>query len=445
MAGDTVDTLTAKVQKATAAQKDWAKVPLNKRIEHIRKFGKLLKDKSKELVDATLSETGKPITQCHEELTATASRVEWFCDNVTQATQTQLIHEVKGHLTESISYEPLGVVANISSWSYPYFLATSVHIPALLCGNAVIYKPSELALKTGEKISNLYKEAGLPENLVTPVYGSSMIGSEILKIPFNAIIVHATYQNGQRIALGATKNLTNLQLHLSAKDSAYVHQDVDPKIAAQSLAMGAFYNAGQGCAAVQRIYVHTDVYDSFLENFLAKVRTFKVGDPKDKDTFIGPLTKDAQLNIIEAHLKNAKEQGARVIYGGERPEQLDGYFISPAVVVDTNHTMSIMKQETVGPAVGIQKVSDSTEALSLMKDSEFGLTASVFSKDFGVAKEILSDLSVGTAYWNCCEKASVRLPWSGRKHSGVGATLGIQGIRSFVNPKAWHKVYDKMK
>jgi acyl-CoA reductase-like NAD-dependent aldehyde dehydrogenase len=208
---------------------------------------------------------------------------------------------------------------------------------------------------------------------------------------------------------------------------------------AGSAVEGVFYNNGQSCCAVKRIYVHKKVYSDFTKNFLEELKKWKVGDPTDKDTMIGPVSRKEHLNYLHELVKDAVARGAALqtpLAISEKKQT--GYFFTPAVLLNANHSMRIMKEEAFGPVIGIQKVKDDHEAAALMQETEYGLTASVYSKDKQRAEKLLSRMNTGTAYWNCCDRVSPYLPWSGRKHSGLGATLSHLGIRAFAKPKGWH-------
>jgi acyl-CoA reductase-like NAD-dependent aldehyde dehydrogenase len=231
--------------------------------------------------------------------------------------------------------------------------------------------------------------------------------------------------------------MIRLQLELGGKDPAYVCEDVDVAAAAASLADGAMYNTGQSCCSVERIYVHRNVHDAFVEAFVGEVNGFRIGDPTDEASYIGPLTRAPQLDVLQAQVSDAKARGARLLTGGRRLDP-PGHWFEPTVFSHVDHTMSLMREESFGPVIGIQKVADDDEAVRLMNDTEYGLTAAVYTRDAARAERILARLDAGSVYWNCCDRVSPRLPWSGLKHSGIGLTLSTYGIETFTRPKAWH-------
>ena len=435
---DTAESIAAKFKAARAAQPAWAAVPLPERIGRLHRFRDGLVEQKEKLARVLTAETGKPIRQSWAELDAMPERIDYFLEMVAGVMRDETVHadRAKG-LEERVAYEPLGVVANISAWNYPYFVGSNVFVPALLTGNAVLYKPSELASLTGLVIADLLRAAGIPADVFTPVIGGGPAAAELLTHPLDGVFFTGSHATGRKVAEAAGRGLMRMQLELGGKDPVYVCDDVDIRHAAPSVAVGAFYNAGQSCCAVERVYVHERIHDAFVDAFLQDVRAFVVGDPTDEATFIGPVTRPAQLAVLEAQVEDARSKGARVLLGGHRREGPGSWF-EPTVVVGVDHRMDLMREESFGPVIGIQKVSGDDEALALMNDTRYGLTAGVYSQDELRARRILSAVRSGSVYWNCCDRVSPRLPWSGRGHSGIGATLGLDGIRAFLQPKAWH-------
>jgi acyl-CoA reductase-like NAD-dependent aldehyde dehydrogenase len=344
-------------------------------------------------------------------------------------------------MREVIVHEPLGVVVNISAWNYPWFVGTNVFVPALLAGNAVVYKPSELATLTGLAIGRLLHAAGVPDDAFVVAVGRGQLGAALLAQPIDGVFFTGSYATGRRIAEAVAPTLAKVQLELGGKDPVYVADDVDVAAAAAGLADGAFYNAGQSCCSVERIYVHRAVHDAFVEAFVAEVEGFALGDPTDETTYLGPLTRPQQAEVLDAQVAEAVASGASVRTGGEavRPAGPDGgTWFRPTVVTGVTNDLAIMREESFGPVIGIAAVAGDDEAVALMNDTEYGLTAGVYSTDEDRARALLARLDAGSAYWNCCDRVSPRLPWTGRHHSGIGSTLSTYGILAFTQPKAYH-------
>ncbi|UZR93303.1 aldehyde dehydrogenase family protein [Chondrinema litorale] len=418
-------------------QKIWNDTSLDDRIAIIQKFGELVKESIDELATLLTSEMGKPVNQAKNEINGAHGRIEYFLNNI----KKWLAEEwtvTEGATKEKIVYEPLGIIANISAWNYPYNVGYNVFIPALLSGNAVFYKPSEYTSLTGLKIAELLYKAGVPENVFKTVTGGKATGEALLKLPLQGYYFTGSYLTGQKIASEIAPKMVPLQMELGGKDPLYVADDVkDIAFSAAQAVEGKFYNSGQSCCAVERIYVHEKIYDAFVKAFVKETEMLRVGDPTREDTDMGPVARKEQLNFLLFQVNDALDKGAKLLTGDESLES-KGYFFEPTVLTDVNHDMSLMVDETFGPLVGIQKVESDEEAIALMNETSYGLTAAVFSSDEERASNILSKVNAGTTYWNCCDRVSPTSPWSGRKNSGIGSTLSYQGIRAFVQPKAYH-------
>ena len=435
---DTRKTLAAKYAAARKAQPEWARVPLAQKLAAIRRFRKLVGRRTEELARLLTLEVGKPITQSRNELKGLLPRIDFFLAETNRTLKpATVLRDRKQGLTERITAEPLGVIANISAWNYPYFVGSNVFLPALLAGNAVLYKPSEFCPGTGLAIAELLHASGVPAEIFTTLVGPGELGAALLEQPIDGVFFTGSYRTGRAIAAAVAGRMIKVQLELGGKDPVYVAPDVDLPRVAEALADGAFYNTGQSCCSVERIYVHRSVFDRFVESFVTAVRGFKVGDPSRDSTYIGPLTRRPQLRVLEAQVADAKRKGARVLVGGRRLPGA-GNFFAPTVLVDVDHRMAVVREESFGPIIGLMPVQDDDHAVRLMNDTEYGLTAGIYTRSARRAERVLAQLDAGSAYWNCCDRVSPRLPWSGRKHSGIGLTLSRYGIETFTQPKAWH-------
>ncbi len=433
---DTADSVAAKAQQARAAQPGWAATPLAERMACMARFRAAVEAQTEALAATLTAEVGKPITQSRNELNGLLVRIDFFLDQVQPSTATQTVFSEAG-MTERISHPPLGVVANISAWNYPYFVGGNVFVPALLTGNAVLYKPSEFATLSGQHIARLLHESAVPKDVFALVVGDGGVGAAVMSQPIDGLFFTGSHATGVRIAAALGPRLVKLQLELGGKDPTYVCEDANVQLAAESLADGAMYNSGQSCCSVERIYVHERIHDAFVEAFVATVRGFKLGDPMHADTTIGAITREPQLAVLQAQVADALARGAKLHVGGQRLHPPGNWF-QPTVLTEVNHRMELMREESFGPIIGIQKVTGDDEALALMNDTRYGLTAGVFTPDEARASAILSRVNAGSVYWNCCDRVSPRLPWSGVGDSGVGLTLSTYGIQTFTRPKAWH-------
>ncbi len=433
---DNQESVSDKLNLLRAGQKKWAALPVEDRLSCIVRFGDLVQENIKRLAEIMTAETGKPLQQSINEIRGAQNRVEHLKLNAEKWLASEIMHE--GDTSEKIVYEPLGVIGNISAWNFPYNVGYNVFLYALVSGNAVLYKPSEFASMTGLEIRDLLWKSGVPQDVFECVIGEGNVGGMLLEADLDGYFFTGSYKTGKYIAEKVASKLVPVQLELGGKDPLYVMDDVaDVEQAAINAAEGAFYNNGQSCCAIERIYVHEDIYDGFLKAFVQEVKGYKLGDPMLEDTFIGSLTRLPQRDILLDQIKDATSKGAELLAGGNAPER-KGYFMEPTVLANVNHNMKVMMEESFGPVIGIQKVSNDEEALELMQDTEYGLTAAVFSSDQQRAEKVLSNLNTGTVYWNCCDRVSPNVPWSGRKNSGLGSTLSFMGIRAFVQPKAYH-------
>lgn len=434
---DTQSTIEKKFQSLRTAQKDWQKVSLQDRIAIIREFSSLLEKNIESLAATLTSEMGKPLQQSRNEVNGARARIKWLSDNAEKYLSEEIMSQADG-MEEKIAYEPLGVICNISAWNYPYLVGVNVFVPALLAGNAVMYKPSEYSTLTGLEIERLLKQAGVPSSIFHVAIGGPAVGEILLNTGFDGYFFTGSYKTGQYIYSKVASKMVPCQCELGGKDPLYVADDIkDIKAVAAGTADGAFYNNGQSCCAVERIYVHEKVYDNYIDEFIKEVRSWKTGAPDEQGVYIGPLSRKDQLTVLEKQIADAKQKGATILTGGKKAEG-KGYYFEPTVLVNVNHDMAIMKDESFGPVIGIMKVKNDEEAISLMQDTEYGLTAAVYSADKKRAEAILQQINAGTGYWNCCDRVSAALPWSGRGHSGFGVTLSHAGLRAFVKPKGYH-------
>jgi acyl-CoA reductase-like NAD-dependent aldehyde dehydrogenase len=301
-----------------------------------------------------------------------------------------------------------------------------------------MYKPSEFSTLTGQHIIRLLKEAGVPEDVIEIAIGGAETGQSLLEMPFDGYFFTGSYKTGKHIYETVAPKMVICQCELGGKDPVYIANDiVDIKSVAAGTADGAFYNNGQSCCSVERIYVHADIYDAYVDEFVKEVQSWKIGDPNEEGVYIGPLSRKSQLSYLENQVQDALKKVGTLLVGGKRIDR-KGYYFEPTVLINVTHEMQVMKEESFGPIIGIMKVENDEQALKLMKDTAYGLTASVYSSSQSRAEKILNEIDAGSGYWNCCDRVSAALPWSGRKHSGFGATLSHVGLRAFTKSKGMH-------
>ncbi|MEI6947491.1 aldehyde dehydrogenase family protein [Paraflavisolibacter sp. H34] len=437
LAEDSPESVAQKFRLLKEAQPAWAALPLPERVDRLHFFSGLLAKQAEPLAALLTSEVGKPLQQARNEIAGARTRIQWLTGNAEKYLSDEWMTDAQG-LQERIRYEPLGVICNISAWNYPYLVGVNVFVPALLAGNAVLYKPSEFATLTGLEIQKLLQAAGIPGPLFQVAVGGPNVGELLLDLPFDGYFFTGSYKTGHYIYQKCASKMVPCQCELGGKDPLYVAEDVaDIRQVAAATADGAFYNNGQSCCAVERIYVHEKVYDQYVEAFKNEVASWKVGSPTEEGVYIGPLTRKEGLALLERQVQDAIQKGATVLTGGHRAGG-KGYFFAPTVLINVHHGMEVMQEESFGPVIGIMKVKSDEEAIERMQDTAYGLTASVYSSSGHRAESILQQLDTGTGYWNCCDRVSPALPWSGRRHSGFGSTLSHAGLRAFSRPKAYH-------
>ena len=434
---DSRESLVKKIELLHSSQATWGNESIVYRVEVIKKFSALLEENIEQLASVLSTEVGKPLQQSRNEINGARNRIKWMADNAEKFLSDEVMTITEG-LQEKISYEPLGVICNISAWNYPWLVGVNVFVPALLAGNAVMYKPSEYSTLTGLEIERLLKKAGVPENIFHMAIGGKETGEILVQMDFDGYFFTGSFKTGKHIYEAVAHKMVPCQLELGGKDPLYVCDDVkDVHSVAAATADGAFYNNGQSCCAVERIYVHERIYDEYIDAFIKEVRSWRIGLPGEQAVYIGPLTRKVQLDLLEEQVQDAIDKGAKLLTGGKRMNK-KGNFFEPTVFTNVTHDMLLMREESFGPIIGVMKVENDAEALKLMQDTEYGLTASVYSDSKQRAEKILNQLNTGTGYWNCCDRVSAAVPWSGRKHSGIGSTLSHQGLRAFTKPKAWH-------
>jgi acyl-CoA reductase-like NAD-dependent aldehyde dehydrogenase len=434
---DNAESLALKFKRLQSAQSAWASRTVEERSAILLRFVDLLKQNIEPLAAILTAEMGKPLQQSRNEINGASGKATWLAEHAPTYLADELM-SVSEQMTEKIVYEALGVICNISAWNYPYNVGVNVFVPALLAGNAVMYKPSEYATMTGIEIERYLHEAGVPEDVFVLAIGEGDVGKSLLDMPFQGYYFTGSYPTGRYIYERVSEKMVPCILELGGKDPVYVADDVaDVAGAAAGIADGAFYNNGQSCCSVERIYVHEKIYDAFVEAFVTEVKSWKIGAPTEDGVYISVLTRKNQIAVLEAQVADALGKGAGLLTGGAAIEG-KGYSFAPTVLVDVTQTMEVMREESFGPIIGIMKVSSDEEAVAKMNDTSYGLTAGVYSASQTRAEALLAQVNSGSGYWNCCDRVSAALPWSGRGHSGFGSTLSHVGLRAFTKTKSYH-------
>ncbi|TAQ85942.1 hypothetical protein B7494_g5741 [Chlorociboria aeruginascens] len=431
---------------ATEAFLSFRKASLGDRQAIVKKALKLLGDKQDVLAKEITEQMGRPIAYTAKEVTTAVKRGEHLLKISEDALKDTDGEPEKG-FKRFIRKVPVGPVLIIFAWNYPYLILVNSLIPAILAGNSVILKPSPQTPTIVEHICSIFAEAGLPPNVIQYFHcGSPLIIESIVRDPKIALICFTgSVAGGLAIQKAASDRLVNVGLELGGKDPAYIREDVDVAWAAEEIVDGAVFNSGQSCCCIERVYVDEKIHDAFVEAVQSVLKNYKLGDPFNKETHVGPVVSKRSKEVIEAHIKDALDKGAK----DETPENesfklspSDGNFVKPTLLTNVNHSMTVMIEETFGPVIPVMKVKNDAEAIKLMNDSEFGLTASIWTKNIGKGEELAVDVEAGTVFVNRCDFPSADLAWTGWKNSGKGVTLSKFGLEACVGlVRMWPLIY----
>ena len=430
------------VQSAWRAFDVWQMTNFAERGKMLMAFHKVLEKHADEVAALVTAEVGKPIVEAYlSELSGPLDTCVYLAEQAEFLLKEQVLNFNNPLLSSkqsTIVFDPLGVIGIISPWNYPFSIATMNILAALMTGNTVVLKPSEKSPLVGLKIGELFEKAGFPKGVVTVVTGDRRTGEALTKCNLARIIFTGSVEGGSKVMAQAAPNIIPVSMELGGKDAAIVLADAPADWTAKGLVWGAFTNAGQACASIERVYVVKGKNtDKLLERVLYHTSQLTLGKPTDPNTEIGPVVDEQQLLKIVDQVERAKADGAKVLCGGNRRDDLGGYFFEPTVLTGVNHKMDIMTKETFGPVMPIMIVSSEDEAVSMANDSEYGLAASVWSPNLRRCEAVARDLNAGTVLMNDClfSHASPQVPWGGVKKSGIGRSHGQYGLLDLVNIK----------
>ncbi|MFD4406910.1 aldehyde dehydrogenase family protein [Nocardia sp. NPDC058499] len=433
----TADDVAAALAKARAAQPGWAARPVKERAAIIRNAVSVLLKRRDEIVETVMQETGKPrVEALAVEMVPACDFLNYWSGRATKdlADENRRLHGYMLPLKKLvINYQPLGVVGVITPWNGPFILSLNPIAQALLAGNSVVLKPSEVTPHSGEWAVKVLHEAGVPKDVLQVVHGDGETGAALVNGDIDKISFTGSVGTGKKIAAACATRLIPCTLELGGKDAMIVCADADLDRASLGAVYLSMFNTGQVCVGVERIYVVDSIADEFIEQVRKRAAEVTYG-PSGKD--VGPLFWDRQLEIVEKHVEDARSKGASILLGGES-DTTEGVFFKPTVVVDVTHDMDIMQQETFGPIVAIMRVRDEEEAVRMANDCQYGLSGSVFTKDKDKVVRLAKQLKTGSVVQN---DASViygvaEAPFGGRKDSGMGQVNGRDALRSFVHPQ----------
>jgi succinate-semialdehyde dehydrogenase/glutarate-semialdehyde dehydrogenase len=424
----------AAIKTARAAQKDWEAIGFDARAKYMRAALKILLRRQEEFMDVIIRETGRSrVETIMMEMFAGCDSLAYYAKN---AKKILADHKVPLHLMKTkkllVTYKALGVVGIITPWNGPFILSLNPAVQALMAGNAVILKPSEVTPFSGRLVGDLFREAGLPEGVFTVIEGDGETGAALVEGGVDKISFTGSVRTGRKIGEACGRNLIPCTLELGGKDPMIVCADADMERAVNGAVFGAFMNTGQYCCSTERVYVLDSIADEFTERVLTKVKSLKQG--KDGDFDLGPMIWPNQLEVIERHIEDALKKGAKLLTGGKRNAAMGKLFYEATVLTDVTHDMLVMKEETFGPILPIQRVRSEEEALRLANDSPYGLCANVWTKDEAKAIALAKQIDSGSICVNDCAVTygAAEAPFGGRKASGVGQVNGETGLRGYA-------------
>ncbi len=427
------------IAAARTAQKAWARTSIAERRAVMLRFLDAMKAINGDVVPELARQMGRPV-RYGGELRSLTERVEHML-TIAEEALSPVIPAAKDGFTRQIRRVPLGVIFTIAPWNYPFLTAVNTIVPGLMAGNAVILKAASQTILTGERFQQAMDQAGLPKGL----FQNLALGhDDAAKIIASRMVDHVSFTGsvagGKAIERAAAGTFISVGLELGGKDPAYVRADADLAHAVENVVDGAFFNSGQSCCGIERVYVHEALYDKFVEGAVAATKTYVLDDPLAEATTMGPMAATRFADLVRDHIAEAVAKGARATIDPKafKRNAAGTAWLAPQVLTSVDHSMKAMSEESFGPVVGIMKVKDDAEAIRLMNDSPYGLTASVWTKDLDAAARIGAEIETGTVYANRCDYLDPGLAWTGVKDTGRGASLSVLGYHGLTRPKSFH-------
>lgn len=434
----TREAATEAVARAKAAQKAWAARPLEDRIALVKAGVTRLNEMKDVVVEETAWQMGRP-TRFGGEFGGVNARTEYMSEIAAATLAPQMVEDSAG-FRRYIARDPVGVVFIVAPWNYPYLTTINTLIPALISGNTVILKHASQTMLVGERLAEAFHAAGIPTDVFqNVVLDHATTEALIAARSFGFVNFTGSVGGGQAMERAAAGTFTPLGLELGGKDPGYVRADANLDAAVDTLMDGAMYNAGQCCCGIERIYVHESLYDAFVEKAVTWVKALKLGNPFNADSTIGPMANKRFAKVVRDQIADAVAQGAKALIDPALfPADDGGAYLAPQVLVGVDHSMRVMMEESFGPVVGIMKVKDDAEALRLMNDSPYGLTASIWTQDYDTAAALGEQVETGTVFMNRADYLDPALCWTGCKDTGRGGSLSYLGFHSVTRPKSYH-------
>jgi len=429
------------VERAVRAQDAWKRVPLTERSAICRRMTDVMVERADAIGTELTWQIGRPVTQSPFEIRRGFQERARYMVDVAGAALADVVMEPKDGFRRFIRREPLGVVLVMAPWNYPYLASVNTVVPAIVAGNSVILKVSQQTPRVAEHYADAFRDAGLPDGVFQYLHASHEdLAGLIADRRIRFVSFTGSVAGGAAVQRAAGEQFIATNLELGGKDPAYVRGDAPLEATIENLVDGAYFNAGQSCCAVERIYVHQDIYRPFVDGFIDLTRKYRLGNPLDPATTLGPMVRASAAAFVRDQIAEAVRQGARaVIDEREFTASREGTpYVAPQVLLDVDHRMRVMTEETFGPVVGLMAVKNDDEAVHLMNDSRYGLTASIWTSDVDAAIRIGDRVDTGTWFLNRCDYLDPALAWTGVKDSGRGCSLSRLGYESLTRPKSFH-------
>ena len=433
--------IEAALEAAVRSQKSWSKTAVGERAAICRRMAAWCVERADTLGEELTRQMGRPIAHSPMELWGGFHERANYMADIAESALADVTVEPKDNFQRFIRREPLGTVFVIAPWNYPWLTSVNAIVPALLAGNSVILKMAQQTPLVAERYGEAFQAAGLPEGVFQFLHlDHEQVGRVIADARVAYVAFTGSVGGGHAVQRAASERFIATGLELGGKDPAYVRADAPLEAAVENLVDGAFFNAGQSCCAVERIYVHGNVFDAFVERYVDLTGQYQLGNPLEPSTTLGPMVRTDAAQSVREQIREAVAMGAKALIDPARfPANRDGTpYLAPQVLVGVDHRMRIMTEETFGPGVGIMRVASDEEAIALMNDSRYGLTASVWTSDLEAAQHIGDRVETGTWYMNRCDYLDPVLAWTGVKDSGRGCTLSKLGFDAFTRPKSFH-------
>ncbi len=432
--------ITQAVESAKESQLNWAKIPIAERAIICHKMVDAFIANEDEIAEQLCWMMGRPIRYAKGEVAGMAERARYMIEIAETALAT-LNQQPKAGIIRYIKRQPLGVVFVVAPWNYPYLTAVNTIVPAIMAGNSVILKHSAQTPLCAEQFFKAFAAAGLPEGVFQFLHLSHSDAESLIKNPVvDYVAFTGSVAGGEMIERASSGRFIGIGLELGGKDPAYVRADADVDYAVETCIDGAFFNSGQSCCGIERIYLAEQIYDEFIEKAVALVKQYKLGRSDDVETTLGPVVKASAAKFVRGQIEEAIDAGAVAHIDSKLfpLNKVGTAYLAPQLLTEVDHSMRLMTEESFGPVVGIMKVESDEQAIGLMNDSEFGLSAAVFSADIEAATAIGEQLETGTFFINRCDYLDPELAWVGVKNSGNGCTLSSIGYESLTRPKSFH-------